>query len=114
MGSSEYFPPPGHLSWGPKRAGEYPGFGKLLTRPARNAGISDIAGAGVPTMLLCLPTVRWRGEILIRIAYRRIFDEISDRLNREMEENCTIEMMTSPGQQEKGRKPGIMSQMWRG
>lgn len=46
-------------------------------------------------------------------AYRRIFDEISDRLNREMEESCAIEMMAFPGQRGKGQKPGIMSLMRR-
>jgi uncharacterized protein len=46
-------------------------------------------------------------------AYRRIFDEISDRLNREMEESCAIEMMAFPGQKGKGQKPGIMSLMRR-
>jgi uncharacterized protein len=46
-------------------------------------------------------------------AYCRIFDEISDRLNREMEESCAIEMMAHPGQQGRMRKPGIMTLMQR-
>ena len=46
-------------------------------------------------------------------AYKQIFDEISDRLNREMEESCAIEMMPFPSQKGKGRKPGIMSLMRR-
>jgi uncharacterized protein len=46
-------------------------------------------------------------------AYQRIFDEISDRLNREMEESCSIGMMPFPAQKGKGQKPGIMSLMQR-
>jgi uncharacterized protein len=46
-------------------------------------------------------------------AYNRIFDEISDRLNREMEESCAIDMMAFPGQKGKGQKAGIMSLMRR-
>ena len=46
-------------------------------------------------------------------AYRRIFDEISDRLNREMEENSAIDIMSFPGQKGKGQKPAIMSLMRR-
>ncbi len=45
-------------------------------------------------------------------AYRRIFDEIGDRLNRELEERCAIEQFAfpSPGLK-KPEKPGIMSLM---
>lgn len=46
-------------------------------------------------------------------AYRRIFDEISDRLNREMEESCAIEMMAYPGQKDRRGKSGIMTLMQR-
>jgi uncharacterized protein len=46
-------------------------------------------------------------------AYQRIFDEISDRLNREMEENSAIDIMPFPGQKGKGQKPAIMSLMRR-
>lgn len=46
-------------------------------------------------------------------AYRRIFDDISDRLNKEMEERCGIETMTMPGGMPEMRKAGIMSLMQR-
>jgi uncharacterized protein len=46
-------------------------------------------------------------------AYHQIFDEISDRLNREMQESCAVEMLAFPGHQEKKRKPGIMALMQR-
>jgi uncharacterized protein len=46
-------------------------------------------------------------------AYRRVFDEISDRLNKEMQEGCAIELMSFPGQPGMKRKPGIMSLMRR-
>jgi uncharacterized protein len=46
-------------------------------------------------------------------AYRRVFDEISDRLNNEMQESCAIDMMAFPGQRGKKQKPGIMTFMQR-
>jgi uncharacterized protein len=46
-------------------------------------------------------------------AYRWVFDEISDRLNNEMQESCAIELMALPGQRGKKRKPGIMTFMQR-
>ena len=46
------------------------------------------------------------------IAYRRIFDEISDRLNREMFESPPMEM-AGMGAGNARRKPGIMNIMQR-
>jgi uncharacterized protein len=47
------------------------------------------------------------------IAYRQVFDEISDRLNQEIQASCAIEMMTVPGQKDKRGKSGIMTLMQR-
>jgi uncharacterized protein len=45
-------------------------------------------------------------------AYRRIFDEIGDRLNREMEDRCAMEQFAfPPAPRKKAEKPGIMSLM---
>jgi uncharacterized protein len=47
-------------------------------------------------------------------AYRRIFDEITDRLNREMFESPRMEMEPFRGKSRKGRKPGVMDIIQRG
>ena len=47
-------------------------------------------------------------------AYRRIFDEITDRLNKEMFESPMMEMEAFSTRQKKGRKPGIMAIIRRG
>jgi uncharacterized protein len=47
-------------------------------------------------------------------AYNRIFNEITDRLNREMSESPMMEMDPFPSRSRKGRKPGIMSIIRRG
>jgi uncharacterized protein len=47
------------------------------------------------------------------IAYRQVFNEISDRLNQEIQASCAIEMMTVPGQKDKRGKSGIMTLMQR-
>ena len=47
-------------------------------------------------------------------AYKRIFDEITDRLNKEMFESPMIDMEAFPPRSKKGRKPGIMSIIRRG
>jgi uncharacterized protein len=45
------------------------------------------------------------------VAYKRVFDEISDRLNREMFEGPGIEMSVFGTQPGKSAKPGVMSLM---
>jgi uncharacterized protein len=45
------------------------------------------------------------------IAYKRIFDEISDRFNREMFDNPMMEMAPFPSRPRKATKPGIMALM---
>jgi uncharacterized protein len=47
-------------------------------------------------------------------AYNRIFNEITDRLNREMSESPMMEMDPFPSRSRKRRKPGIMSIIRRG
>ena len=47
-------------------------------------------------------------------AYKRIFDEITDRLNREMFESPMMDREAFPPRPKKGRKPGIMSIIRRG
>jgi uncharacterized protein len=44
-------------------------------------------------------------------AYRRIFNEINDRLNREMYESPGIEMSSHRSKRNKHEKPGIMAIM---
>jgi len=44
-------------------------------------------------------------------AYHRIFDEITDRLNREMMDNPFLEVAPARMQQRNDRKPGIMAMM---
>jgi uncharacterized protein len=47
-------------------------------------------------------------------AYRRIFDEITERLNREMFESPMMEMEPFASRKRKGRKKGIMNVIQRG
>jgi uncharacterized protein len=47
-------------------------------------------------------------------AYKRIFDEITERLNKEMFESPMMEMEVFPPRTRKGRKPGIMAIIRRG
>ncbi|MDD1715860.1 MAG: TIGR04083 family peptide-modifying radical SAM enzyme [Methanolinea sp.] len=47
------------------------------------------------------------------IAYKRIFDEINTRLNREMTESCPVEMSPFARRTGRQRKPGIMALMGR-
>jgi len=47
------------------------------------------------------------------IAYKRIFDEINSRLDREMSGSCAIEMSPFSRRTGKQRKPGIMALMGR-
>jgi uncharacterized protein len=47
-------------------------------------------------------------------AYRRIFDEITDRLDKEMFKSPMMDMDPFASRQRKGRKPGIMSIIQRG
>jgi uncharacterized protein len=44
-------------------------------------------------------------------AYKRIFDEISGRLNQEMLASCSVEMTTFAGPAKRTAKPGIMALM---
>jgi uncharacterized protein len=45
------------------------------------------------------------------IAYTRIFDEITDRLNKEMFESPMMEMDAVPKRSRKVAKPGVMALM---
>ena len=42
-------------------------------------------------------------------AYKKIFDEITERLNKEMFESPTMELDPFGRSRKKGRKPGIMA-----
>ena len=46
-------------------------------------------------------------------AYRRIFDEITERLNQEMMGACVLEMGSPRTAPSKGARPGIMALMQR-
>jgi uncharacterized protein len=45
------------------------------------------------------------------VAYTRIFDEITDRLNKEMFESPMMEMASFPSKPKKSTKPGVMTLM---
>ena len=45
------------------------------------------------------------------VAYKKIFDEISDRFNKEMFENPVMEMNRFPSQSRKSARPGMMALM---
>ena len=83
----------------------------MLIQPAGNAAISDTAGEGARTM----PWHRHHGEIQgvdpHCVAYKRIFDEITDRLNKEMFESPMMEMAPFPQKTRKAAKPGVMALM---
>jgi uncharacterized protein len=45
------------------------------------------------------------------IAYKRIFDEINNRFNKEMFESPVLEMTPFPSKPRKAAKPGVMALM---
>jgi uncharacterized protein len=88
------------------------GFKEIVDQACKDCRHLRYCRGGCPYNALVPADGRFEGIDPYCPAYRRIFDEISDRLNREMEESCAIDRMTSPGQQGK-KKRGVMSLMQR-
>jgi uncharacterized protein len=88
------------------------GFKEIVDKACKDCRHLRYCRGGCPYNALVPADGRFEGVDPYCPAYRRIFDEISDRLNREMEESCAIDRMTSPGQQGK-KKRGVMSLMQR-
>jgi uncharacterized protein len=89
------------------------GFQEIVDKACKKCRHLRYCRGGCPYNALVVAEGEMTGIDPYCLSYQRIFDEISDRLNREMEENLAIEMMTFPGQKGKGQKPGIMSLMRR-
>jgi uncharacterized protein len=88
------------------------GFKEIVDKACKGCRHLRYCRGGCPYNALVPPEGEMAGIDPYCVAYQRIFDEISDRLNREMEEGCAIDIMTSPGQRGK-KKGGVMSLMQR-
>ena len=80
------------------------GFKEIVDQACKDCRHLRYCRGGCPYNALVPTDGRFEGVDPYCPAYRRIFDEISDSLNREMEERCAIDIMTSPGQQGKKKR----------